>query len=80
MDTPAPGIADYLIPKTDTLAAMPIEAFIAGWRGITGEPPAIMLSSRAVMIALLIQSMPIAPLEPPVPAWNDNGVSAGTSR
>lgn len=35
--------------------------FIAGWRAITGEPPAIILESRSEMIRLLIDSTPVAP-------------------
>lgn len=80
MDTPAPGTADYPIPAIDTLAAMPAEAFIAAWRTITGEPPAIMLSSRAAMIALLVASMPVAPLQPTIPVWNGDGADVGTRR
>lgn len=80
MDPPAPRTADYPIPSGDTLAAMPAEAFVAAWRTITGEPPAIMLSSRAAMIALLVASIPVAPLTPPVPVWNDDDPCAGMSR
>jgi|GEM_PF-2663987 len=80
MDTPAPGTADYPIHSIDTLASMPAEAFVAAWRTITGEPPAIMLSSRAAMIALLVASMPVVPLIPPVPAWNGDDLRAGTVR
>jgi hypothetical protein len=79
MDTTAPGTADYPIPSSDTLAAMSADAFVAAWRTITGEPPAIMLSSRAAMIALLVSSMPVAPLQPPVPVWNGDGVAASTT-
>ncbi|MCJ2086396.1 hypothetical protein MKK88_10380 [Methylobacterium sp. E-005] len=80
MDTPTPGTADYPIPTSDTLAAMPAEAFVAAWRTLTGEPPAIMLSSRAAMIALLVSSLPIAPLPPVGPVWNDDGAGIGTPR
>ncbi|MCJ2070018.1 hypothetical protein MKK75_14640 [Methylobacterium sp. J-030] len=59
---------------------MPTEAFVAAWRTITGEPPAILLSLRAAMIALLVSSMPVAPLQPTVPAWNGDGVGAATAR
>jgi hypothetical protein len=80
MDTPAPGTADYPIPSNDTLVAMPAEAFIAAWRTLTGEPPAIMLSSRAAMIALLVSSLPVAPLQPAVLVWNDDDAGIGTQR
>ena len=72
--------ADDPIPSGDTLAAMSAEAFVAAWRTLTGEPPAIMLSSRAAMIALLVASMPAAPLQPTVPTWNDDGVGVGTAQ
>ena len=80
MDTPAHGTADHPIPPSDTLAAMPSDAFLAAWRTLTGEPPAIMLSSRAAMIALLVSSMPIAPLRPAIPVWNGDGAGVGTTR
>ncbi|SDO32200.1 hypothetical protein SAMN05216360_11967 [Methylobacterium phyllostachyos] len=80
MDTPAPGTEDSSIPSKETLAAMPVEAFVAAWRTITGEPPAIMLSSHAAMIALLIASTPVAPLQPTIPVWNGDGADASTRR
>jgi len=80
MDTPALGTAHYPIPPKETLAAMPTDAFVAAWRTITGEPPAIMLSSRAAMIALLVSSVPIAPLRPTIPVWNADNVGVGTRR
>lgn len=80
MDTPAHSTADYPIPSSNTLASMPAEAFLAAWRTITGEPPAIMLSSRAAMIALLVASMPVVPLQPPVPVWNGDDPCAGMPR
>ncbi|MGH1573307.1 hypothetical protein ACRAWG_24880 [Methylobacterium sp. P31] len=68
MDTPTPAAADDRTPETDALVALSVEAFVAGWQAITGEPPAVLLSSRAAMIALLVESVPLAPLTPPVPA------------
>jgi hypothetical protein len=68
MDKPAPDTADYPTPVTDTLASMPVHTFVAAWRTITGEPPAVMLTSRVAMIALLVASIPVAPFEPPMPA------------
>ena len=80
MDTPASSTADSPIPLSDTLAAMPTEAFVAAWRTMTGEPPAIMLTSRAAMIALLVASMPLVPLQPPVPVWNGDDPCAAIPR
>lgn len=80
MDTPAPGTADYSIPSSDRLAAMPVEAFIAGWRTITGEPPAILLNSRVAMIALLVASIPVAPFKPPIPPRDGRLAASTTSR
>ena len=80
MDTPAPGTADYPIPSSDTLALMPADAFVAAWRTLTGEPPAIMLSSRAAMIALVVASIPVAPPKPQVSAWDGYGVGVGKPR
>lgn len=67
MDTPAPDPADDPVSTVDTLATMPIADFVAAWRVITGEPPAIVLSSRSAMLALLVDSVPAAPLQPPTP-------------
>ena len=47
----------------DTLARMSQPEFIAAWKAMVGEPPAMMLSSRSEMIRLLVDSTSI---EPPV--------------
>jgi hypothetical protein len=80
METPPSGTADYPIPLTNTLALMPAHTFVAAWRTIIGEPPAIMLSSRVAMIALLVASSPVAPFEPPIPAWDGRRASLNTTR
>lgn len=47
-------------PASDTLAHIPPEEFIAAWRTIVGEPPAVLLPSRSEMIRILVESMPVA--------------------
>ncbi len=80
MDTPWPAAADNPTPAPDTLADLPVEAFVMGWRTLTGEPPAILLGSRAAMIALLVACAPVAPLTPPDPAWDAPRPGDGTQR
>ena len=43
------------------MACIQLKDFIAAWRGLVGEPPAIMLDSRSEMIRLLVESIPVAP-------------------
>ena len=50
--------------EQDALAELPAGDFVTRWRQIIGEPPAILLTSRSEMIALLVESVPIAPLTP----------------
>ena len=45
----------------DTLARMSQLEFIAAWKAMVGEPPAMMLSSRSEMIWLLVDSTSIEP-------------------
>jgi hypothetical protein len=52
---------DARSPASDTLAHIPPEDFVAAWRAMVGEPPAIMLESRSEMIRLLVDSTPAAP-------------------
>jgi len=40
----------------DALAHLPLATFVAGWRAIVGEPPAVMLENRSEMIRLLVES------------------------
>lgn len=80
MDTPATSAADYPTLSADMLASMPAHTFLAAWRAITGEPPAIMLSSHAAMIALLVASIPMAPFEPPIPGWDGRRTISATAR
>lgn len=62
MDMSASSKRDDTAPEMDTLADLPIDLFIKRWRQITGEPPAVLLNSRSAMIALLVESVPIAPI------------------
>lgn len=48
-------------PTLDVLADMPQAEFVARWRSLVGEPPAIMLESRSEMIRLLVESTKAAP-------------------
>lgn len=59
----APSKRDDPTSELDTVADLPINLFIKRWRQITGEPPAILLNSRSAMIALLVESVPVAPIE-----------------
>ena len=45
---------------TAPLEELSQERFLWGWRQIVGEPPAVMLESRREMIALLVESAPVA--------------------
>ena len=36
------------------------DRFLAGWRSLVGEAPAAMLDDRRAMIALLVETCPIA--------------------
>ena len=46
--------------RSDRLDDLPLDAFIARWRGLVGEPPAAMLACRAEMIRVLVESVPVA--------------------
>ncbi|MCJ2135124.1 hypothetical protein MKK69_13840 [Methylobacterium sp. J-026] len=52
------------------MADLPVEAFVLGWRILTGEPPAVLLGSRTAMIALLVACAPVVPLTPADPVWD----------
>ncbi len=65
MDQSALPRTDHPATDQDALAELPAGDFVRRWRQITGEPPAILLNSRSEMIALLVESVPIAPLTPP---------------
>ncbi|WP_246687760.1 hypothetical protein [Methylorubrum extorquens] len=49
------------LPTLDVLADLPQADFVARWRSLVGEPPAIMLESRSEMIRLLVDSTEPAP-------------------
>ncbi|GJD47287.1 hypothetical protein AFCDBAGC_5180 [Methylobacterium cerastii] len=46
--------------KEDSLDDMSEREFLDAWKAIVGEPPAIMLSSRAEMVRVLAESVPVA--------------------
>ncbi|MGU3542006.1 hypothetical protein [Methylobacterium sp. A52T] len=64
MDQSAAPRTDHPATEQDALAELPAGDFVRRWRQITGEPPAILLNSRSEMIALLVESVPMAPLTP----------------
>jgi len=51
---------DARSPAFDSLAPIPPADFVAAWRTIVGEPPAVLLPSRSEMIRILFKSMPVA--------------------
>jgi hypothetical protein len=66
----APTPVECTSDGVSALARMSLADFIAGWRTLTGEPPAIMLDCRSEMLALLVASIPVAALhlsDPPAP-------------
>lgn len=64
MDTLGSSLLDCDAAGERDLRRLPLSVFVTQWRLITGEPPAIMLESRCEMIAILVQSVPVAPLVP----------------
>jgi len=73
----------------DALAHLTDAEFISHWRAIVGEPPSIMLESRAEMISILDEGMPGArlrlnervpcsPANDPYEAENRTATGAGT--
>ncbi|MDP4004148.1 hypothetical protein [Methylobacterium sp. NEAU K] len=70
MSAPGHSQKGLVTSGADTIADLPDAVFVERWRLITGEPPAILLSSRTEMLALLVGSTPAALLEPPVPTWD----------
>jgi hypothetical protein len=78
MNTRVPAAADRPLADIDALVDLPVGVFVSRWRFITGEPPAILLSSRTAMIALLVESVPVAPLAPPAPSWETAPPADGT--
>jgi hypothetical protein len=43
---------------------LPSKIFVEQWRRLVGEPPAVMLESRRLMLALLVESVPAKSLAP----------------
>jgi hypothetical protein len=64
MDTLGSSLLDCDAAGKHDLGRLPLSVFVTQWRFLTGEPPAIMLESRFEMIAILVQSVPVAPLVP----------------
>ena len=48
--------SDLASSKTDALHDMSEGEFVKRWKAIVGEPPAVMLSSRADMLRVLVES------------------------
>lgn len=48
--------SDLASAKTDALDDMSEGEFVKRWKAIVGEPPAVMLSSRADMVRVLVES------------------------
>ena len=51
---------DLASAKPDTLADISEGEFVKRWKALVGEPPAVMLSSRADMVRVLVESVPVA--------------------
>lgn len=60
------------VGRNDRLALLSRAEFVARWRSIVGEPPAIMLDCRREMIRLLVESASLASPDPAIatPARN----------
>lgn len=69
----------FLTSSADALADLSVGEFVRRWRLLTGEPPAILLGSRPAMLRVLVESMPVKPLRPAVPTWDDRRRDAGDS-
>lgn len=80
MDTPALRTVDSPRSSSSALEDLPLGTFIAAWRAFTGEPPAILLSTRSEMLALLVESVPAAPIEPLIPPRDAAAPDPGTPR
>ncbi len=51
---------DTRSPEPDALTRLSVADFVAGWRAIVGEPPAVVLQCRSEMIRILVASTPVA--------------------
>lgn len=65
--------------RSDRLDGLPLDAFVARWRLIVGEPPATMLASRAEMIRMLVESVPAAGLRGPSPRVGSIDLNDGSA-
>lgn len=70
MGTSAQTLENRLASSADAVAGLPVAVFVERWRLITGEPPAILLSSYTLMLALLVESTPAAPFDPRGSTWD----------
>ena len=50
--------------KPDAIDEISEQEFVEAWKAIVGEPPAVMLESRADMVKVLVESVPIAKPDP----------------
>ncbi|MEL6059509.1 hypothetical protein [Methylobacterium sp. DCY52] len=80
MSQRAQTLQDFLTSSASALAGLPAADFVERWRLITGEPPAILLSSRTAMLALRIECAPVVPLEPLVPSSDAPRAGPSTAR
>jgi hypothetical protein len=58
----ADGLQKLVSDGRRLLASLTDDEFVAAWRMLVGEPPAIMLSDRGVMIRLLVSATASADL------------------
>ena len=79
MDTTFLPSKMWLTASPSAVAQMPPAVFVERWRFLTGEPPAIMLDSHRVMLALLVESAPSAPFEGPVPSRDFHTLASGNT-
>ena len=79
MAKPTPPPAECLTSSPEAVDDLPDRSFLESWRLITGEPPAILLDSRAEMLALLVESTPEVTLEPTLPARDEPDTSDRTA-
>lgn len=47
-----------------SIDSLSYNSFIEQWKRLVGEPPAAMLESRSLMLALLVESVPAKTLAP----------------
>ncbi len=50
------------LPSAEALDQMSLVDFMSAWRSLVGEPPAVMLESRAEMICILTEAIRALPV------------------